>query len=271
VVSSKVIGMLQERRVELAAIEPGRSNWSKVAEWHTRTRPMIAQFFPQQLAAFDALATPKWVAYPRVYSGGRETTGLGKSEHAANEGVAATGKDRLLAHLDALIELVGIEEETAVRRGAVAVGGKQVFIVHGHNERWVHETARFVEKLGLTPVILREQPNHGRTIIEKFEDVAEQIGFAVVLLTGDDVCRAVDSESDSGQPRARQNVILELGFFLGRLSRASVCALYEDGVEVPSDYSGVLFVPLDETGGWHMLLAREMKAAGLSVDMNKAL
>lgn len=269
--SSKVLNMLQQRRGELAAIEASRANWSKITEWHTRTRPMIAQFFSQQLAAFDALASPEWAAYPRVYSGGRETTGLGVSEQAANVRVAASGKDKLLAHLDALIELVGIEESPGLPASLVKAEGSSVFIVHGHNERWVHETARFVEALGLAPVILRERPNQGRTIIEKFEDVAGQISFAVVLLTGDDLGSTADSGEDDRHPRARQNVILELGFFLGKLSRSNVCALYEDGVEIPSDYSGVLFVPLDDTGGWRMLLAREMKAAGLPVDLNNAL
>jgi predicted nucleotide-binding protein len=76
---------------------------------------------------------------------------------------------------------------------------------------------------------------------------------------------------DSQQPRARQNVILELGYFLGRLGRSRVCALYVEGLEIPSDYSGVLYVKLDGDGGWRLNLAKELKAAGLPVDMNKAL
>jgi len=135
----------------------------------------------------------------------------------------------------------------------------------------VQEVARFVEQSGLKITILREQPNQGRTVIEKFEDVAADIGFAIVLLTGDDRGGLADADPSSYSPRARQNVILELGFFLGRLRRSHVCALYEHGVEIPSDYSGVLFVPIDESGGWRLLLAREMKAAGLPIDMNRAI
>jgi pyrimidine deaminase RibD-like protein len=110
--SSKILDTLHQRRDELVAIDSSRANWSKVAQWHTRTRPVIAQFFPQQLAAFDALGVPKWVAYPRMYSGGRETTGLGEREAAANEGVAKATKDKLLAHVDALIELLGLREDS---------------------------------------------------------------------------------------------------------------------------------------------------------------
>jgi predicted nucleotide-binding protein len=128
--------------------------------------------------------------------------------------------------------------------------------------------ARFVSTLGLDPIILHEQPNQGRTLIEKFEAHAE-VSFAVVILTGDDSCGPAHSESP--RPRARQNVVFELGYFVGRLGRKRVCTLYEEGVEVPSDFSGIVYVPLDAAGAWRPLLARELKAAGFQVDMNRAL
>ena len=87
-----------------------------------------------------------------------------------------------------------------------------------------------------------------------------------MLLTSDDVG---GKSTETLQPRARQNVLLELGFFLGRIGRDRVAALYEESVEIPSDYDGVLFVPLDSAGGWRFLLARELKAAGLVVDINR--
>jgi predicted nucleotide-binding protein len=76
---------------------------------------------------------------------------------------------------------------------------------------------------------------------------------------------------EAQQPRARQNVILELGYFLGKLGRGRVCVIYVDGVEIPSDYHGVVFVPLDEAGAWRLRLARELKAAGFDIDMNRAV
>ena len=141
---------------------------------------------------------------------------------------------------------------------------------HGRNILRLEEVARFLEKLKLKPIILREQPNKGRTIIEKFVDYSD-VSFAVVLLTADDRGGTFDAPFDEQQPRGRQNVILELGFFLGSLGRARVCALYEDGVEIPSGYEGVAFVSLDNGGAWRMSLAREIKEAGLPVDMNDAI
>lgn len=139
---------------------------------------------------------------------------------------------------------------------------ERVFIVHGRNEEYRREVAQTILSFGLEPVVLHEQPNKGRTIIEKFEDYAN-VGFAIVILSGDDVARLRLNESDKLSPRARQNVILEFGFFLGRLGRANVCALYESGVELPSDYDGVLWLPLTSDGNWKQLLRKELEAAGL--------
>lgn len=144
---------------------------------------------------------------------------------------------------------------------------KKVFVVHGHDEEVKQSVARCVEKLGLEAIILHEQPNQGRTIIEKFEDYAD-VGFAVVLLTPDDLGASKD-DRDNVRPRARQNVILELGFFVGQLGRERVCALHRGNVEIPSDFSGILWVQIDPKGAWRYDLAREMKAVGLDVDLNR--
>ncbi|WP_447971969.1 TIR domain-containing protein [Nitrospira sp. Kam-Ns4a] len=180
-----------------------------------------------------------------------------------------------LTRLEGLVELLGTELQlrgsgAIARTEAAQPAGHRVFLVHGHDEAASHEVARFLEQLDQDVIILREQPNKGRTIIEKFEDYTN-VGFAIVLLTPDDKGGFVDAPGDSQRPRARQNVILELGYFLGRLGRSRVCALYVEGVEIPSDYSGVLYVKLDCGGGWRINLAKELKAAGLPVDMNKAL
>lgn len=146
----------------------------------------------------------------------------------------------------------------------------QAFLVHGHDTAILEGTARFLEKLGVSPLILHEQPDQGRTIIEKFVDHSD-VPFAVVLLTADDRGGPLSAKPEAYMARARQNVLFELGYFIGRLGRNRVCALYREGVEIPSDYSGVLFVPLDEGGAWKLRLAREMKAAGFDIDMNRAL
>ncbi|HMD70272.1 MAG TPA: nucleotide-binding protein [Bryobacteraceae bacterium] len=141
--------------------------------------------------------------------------------------------------------------------------------MHGRDEAAKEAAARFVEKLGLRAVILHEQPSAGRTVIEKFEGVSN-VGFAVVLLTLDDSC-ATGPNPEPRSLRARQNVIFELGFFVGKLGRQRVCALYKEGVEIPSDYQGVLYIPMDAHRGWQLPLAKEIKAAGIDIDMNIAL
>ena len=147
---------------------------------------------------------------------------------------------------------------------------QKVFIVHGHDEGAKEAVARFVERLALDAVILDEQPSEGLTIIEKFEKHARSADFAIVLITPDDVGAPIQ-EQNALKLRARQNVIFELGYFFHALGRRSVCALYKEGVELPSDIYGVVYVRMDEFDAWQLTLAREMKQAGLSFDANKLL
>ena len=142
-----------------------------------------------------------------------------------------------------------------------------VFLVHGHDDGRKQEVARWLERVGLEPVILHERPNAGRTIIEKFSEEASGVGYAVVLATGDDEVR-LRGEDQFGL-RPRQNVVLELGFFLGRLGRDKVSVLRSPGVELPSDYQGVLYIDLDQLGAWKLQLAQELEIAGLSIDTSK--
>lgn len=167
------------------------------------------------------------------------------------------------------IELQGLANHKSEEEASIETvpSNSKVFIVHGHNHGVKEAVARFLERLGLDPVILHEKPNAGRTIIEKFSDYAD-VQFAVVLLTADDEGRVRGSSGDPAL-RARQNVVLELGYFLGRLGRARVCALYEAGVEIPSDYQGVLFVELDKSDRWRFDLVRELRGAGFEVDANR--
>lgn len=141
----------------------------------------------------------------------------------------------------------------------------KVFIVHGHDTGLLHEVARYITDFDIEPIILQEQIGNGQTIIEKFETYSD-VKFAIVLLTSDDVGKSV-SEEDF-KPRARQNVILELGYFFGKLGRANVRALYDEKVELPSDLIGIEYIKIDGSNGWKLKLAREMKQSGLKIDMN---
>jgi len=166
-------------------------------------------------------------------------------------------------YIDHVKGVTGAAEPTLLpeRSGPAA---RKVFIVHGHDEGARESVARFLEQLDFDPIILHEQANQGRTIIEKIEAHGD-VGFAVVLLTPDDLGSVQGGPS---QPRARQNVLLELGYFIGRLGRARVCALKRGDVEVPSDFGGVVYEPFDGGGGWKQALGRELQAAGFDIDWN---
>ena len=176
-------------------------------------------------------------------------------------------KETLLEKLQDTNEISASYAKTT--EATTLTNSRDVFIVHGHDDHAKLAVVNFIGKLQLNPVVLHEKPNEGRTIIEKFEDHAD-VAFAVVLMTPDDV-GALAAEKDKLKSRARQNVILELGFFLGSLGRKRVCALYKENVEIPSDYKGVLFIPMDKNNAWQLSLAREIKAAGIEIDLNKAL
>jgi predicted nucleotide-binding protein len=142
----------------------------------------------------------------------------------------------------------------------------RIFIVHGRDTLRRSAVARFVERLGMQAVILAEQADQGRTIIEKFEDHGNVADYAIVLMTPDDFGGMTGSDP---QPRARQNVVLELGYFMGRLERRSVTALVVGDVERPGDVDGILYVRWDEDEDWQRLVARNMRGIGLDVDMNR--
>lgn len=146
---------------------------------------------------------------------------------------------------------------------------RKVFIVHGHDEGMKETVARYITTLNLDPIILHEKANEGKTIIEKFEQHA-LVDFAVVLFSPDDVGYAKGNPTQP-RDRARQNVVLELGFFMGALKRHKVCVLVQENIEKPSDYDGVLYIPFDATGSWRFQLAKEMRASGIEIDMNKAV
>jgi predicted nucleotide-binding protein/CheY-like chemotaxis protein len=152
---------------------------------------------------------------------------------------------------------------------AIARVRSSVFIVHGHDDEAKESVARFIERIGLQAIILHEQATLGKTIIEKFEAYSD-VRFAVILLTPDDV-GAPRSTPKALKSRARQNVIFELGFFVAKLGRRNVCALYKEGVEVPSDIQGLLYITMDTNGAWRLTLAREISACGVAVDMTKLL
>lgn len=140
----------------------------------------------------------------------------------------------------------------------------KVFIVHGHDDAATSETARFIEQLKLIPIILREQPSGGNTIIEKIEENSD-VGFGIVLYTECDL-GTVKTDPENLKNRARQNVVFEHGFLIGKIGRKNVRALVKGNVETPNDISGVVYIKMEN--GWKMELFKELKSSGFDIDAN---
>jgi len=195
--------------------------------------------------------------------------------HEIRAGVAG-GRARAISILEGIISRFNEELELAsydsqpTQQPAVALAhSRTVFVVHGHDEGARESVARFLEKIDLKPVILHERPNKGRTLITKFREESADIEFAVVLMTPDD--HGAKAGEANTQPRARQNVVFELGFFIGALGPERVAALVKGDIERPSDFDGVVYIDLDDAGAWKQQLGRELQAAGFQIDWNKVM
>ena len=141
---------------------------------------------------------------------------------------------------------------------------RKVFVSHGHDEKARTDVASFLESCDIEPIILADQPNAGRAILEKFEAYGG-VGFAIVLMTADDLGRA-KSDTDL-RPRARQNVIMDLGYFMGKLGRDRVCVVQrpDAAVEPPSNISSIITINYSDNNKWQNELRREMVHAGLKL------
>lgn len=138
----------------------------------------------------------------------------------------------------------------------------RVFVVHGQSKAARTAVVSFLESIGLVGIVLHDQPNMGRHLLTKFIKEAELVTFAVVLMTDDDVGSL---KGGTLAPRARQNVILELGYFLAHLGQAKVCALITPGLETPSDFDGIVYIRMLNDLRWQQELKRELLAAGMPI------
>lgn len=144
------------------------------------------------------------------------------------------------------------------------INTNKVFIVHGHDDGLKNQIARLLEKQGIEPIILHEQVNAGKTIIEKIEYYGNDVGAALILFTPDDEGKA---KSDSElKNRARQNVVLETGYFLGHLGRDRIITIVsDDTLELPGDLQGVVYT----NKSWELIIMKELKSMGFNIDMEK--
>jgi predicted nucleotide-binding protein len=241
----------------------------------------LAQFTARDEAAFDEveLKVGRWRDKVRTWldvnlggEGAKEFTDATMHYSFGSLGLAketeylrsylASETSKLESIIDRLPLWMTPESPTASAAGSVLDASAPVFIVHGHDVDRAEVVARVVERnAGREAIILHEQPDAGRTIIEKLEDHGAAAAYAVVLLTPDDHGGPIDGES---KPRGRQNVVFEMGYFFGSIGRARVCVLYDPSVELPSDVHGLLYVPFDPAGAWKTKLVAEMAHAGIT-------
>jgi predicted nucleotide-binding protein len=189
------------------------------------------------------------------------------------ERINGNGKDKFVEQIGLVVTALelclklssrSVENKTIIKS---ELNYTQVFIVHGHDEEAKSKAARFVEKLGFEAIILHEQASSSKTIIEKIEEYSN-VGFGIILYTPCDI-GAKKCEKPDLKSRARQNVIFEHGFLIGKIGRSRVCAIVKGDVETPNDISGVVYVSMDASDAWCYSIAKEMKKAGYKVDMNK--
>lgn len=257
---NKALALKRLREVlgKMPALKTSRLDAPEFVKWYRDARVALGRTFGQgseQVGEFLAISfSPRltWDGTPDSSAQSAYIAGLSRAE---------VNVQSMIDEIEEFWE----SQETVTQGDRVVLHTRKVFLVHGHDEGAKDGVARFLEKLGLETVVLAEMPSKGKTIIEKFETHAD-VGFAVVLLTADD--RGARRGQDPS-PRARQNVIFELGYFIGRLGRERVCALTRGDPDIPSDYAGVVYIRMDDDS-WKMPLVKELKAADLDFDANKA-
>jgi predicted nucleotide-binding protein len=248
-------GELAKRRVDS---ETTYKSWSRdITTWDEYNKSWIERFIGPTISAEYARRGPRIYAATTWEQWARDQSDELSLYMRRLESVRA----RLELWVDDATEMAGRQEPNM--KGPI-------FVVHGHDEAVLHTAVRLVEKTTDRKVIvLREQPNSGRALIEKFEELASSAAFAILLVTGDDIGGPKTAAMGDLRERARQNVVFELGFFFGKLGRVRVAVLLSEGVEKPSDIEGLVYNAIDTNGAWKTSLVKEFEAAGIGVDYSQ--
>lgn len=264
------LARLSERIAELRAFDLNTvrdGNTPELKALEVAIKDSLTRCFGEDTSAYRTYAAATDLTYyPMMISSGQRIDYHSPIQRRVLSSIALLeqAQKSLKEDLADLPASEGVETDSAHENKAAH--SDRVFLVHGHDEGARESVARFLEKLGLEPVILHEQANRGRTVIEKIEGHRD-VGFAVVLLTPDDEGCVKGGQLE---PRARQNVLLELGYFLGYLGRDRVCALNRGQIEIPSDFAGVVWASMNGED-WKQALSRELQDAGYEIDWNKVM
>ena len=183
---------------------------------------------------------------------------------SVNENFSKFNEAFLEYFVKALEDIVAAEKQPFKHPEEGEIMRKSIFIIHGHDDWMKREVQLFLNRANLDDVVLHECPDKGRTIIDKLIEEGAGASYVVALLSPDDI-------TTDGKFRARQNVILEIGYFLGRIGKEKVRLLIKGDLEIPSDLQGILYERFDTAGSWRINLLKEMKAVGIEVDIEEVL
>lgn len=235
--------------------ESSRSKWK---EWEEQTDDELelpTQFEDAKLYVYDI--------YKRVSEKGKVghmlTFHYFPTRHSDINSQINTFNSQLLPYLTESLNDI-IEANPEHEDQPKKVDGNTVFIIHGHDGHLKTEVQLLLHRAGVNNIVLHEQADKGRNIVEKLIEETDSANFAIALLSPDD-------ELNDGTKRARQNVILEIGYFLGKLGKSRVRLLKKGDVEMPSDLSGILYENYDESGSWKIKICKELQAVGIFVDL----
>lgn len=212
-------------------------------KWYAESIPLVKRYLPDRLDEF------------KVY---HENISLDFPKYVDKEKMRSEFENSFRVQKNIVLSLSDTKE-TGVS------SSKNIFIVHGHDDEMKEAVAIAVKKLDLTPIILHEQTNEGLTIIEKIEKHSQKTSFAIILVSPDDMGCKSKLFPKNAKNRARQNVILEMGYFLGKLGREKVFVLYKESndFEMPSDMLGIVYEPYDN--GWENKMREELRSCGLII------
>lgn len=257
--------MNSARAVELLdqqIADAGNGNPANFDDWLNKTEVVVRSVFGEGSPIHRKLDEVRYS--PSIWTEGTDFAPYRRAGVLEAVTVLEAGKFELEIASDAG------ESESPANARIQEAPSTRIFIVHGQDDARKFELASLLQSItGEQPVILHQQANGGKVLIEKLEEHGGGAGFAVVLLTGDDVGRAKQLDPSDDHARARQNVVFEMGFFFGLIGRERVAVLYEPSVELPSDINGLVYTELDAAGGWKPKLASELDRAGIPVNWAK--
>ena len=239
--------------------ESSRIRWKEWEEESDGELELPNQFEDAKLYVYDI--------YKRISEAGKEGYRLifdyFPSRNPNINDKVTSFNEQLLPYLaEALSDIVNANPEFEAKPKKVS--GNTVFIIHGHDGHLKTEVQLLLHRAGVNNIVLHEKADKGRNIIEKLIEETDSANFAIALLSPDD-------ELIDGTKRARQNVILEIGYFLGKLGKSRVRLLKKGDVEIPSDLSGILYENYDESGSWKIKICKELQAVGIFVDLESVV